>query len=82
MASNYFVQQTADGKKTFTKRSAKQGRRPSGLAKPRLVRLYEVDEQKLTKISERLGYLFNANEIIRLAVHNQINSVYTELVNT
>ena len=82
MASNFYEQHTVDGKRIVTKRSAKQGRKPSGLAKPRLVRLYAVDEQKLVTISEQLGYLFNANEIIRQAVHNQINSVYTELVKT
>ena len=80
MASKSFIQHTVDGRKTLTMRSKKQGRKPIGLAKPRLYRLYQVDDDRLAEMGQRLGSLFNANEFVRNAVHNQCNSVYTELL--
>jgi len=82
MAANYYRQHTADGKSHIARRSKKQGRRPSGLAPAQLVRLYSDDKIKLAQIAEKLGYLYNENEIIRSAVRAHLNSVYTELLNT
>ena len=64
------------------RRSARQGRNPSGLGKPKLVRLYESDEDVLRKAKDKLGYLYNENELIRSAVNYYLKSVYIELINT
>lgn len=62
------------------RRSVKQGRRPSGLGKPQLVRLYAADREKLEYIKGRLGSFYNENEIIRDAVRLHLESIYTELL--
>lgn len=82
MASKTYKQYYADGTIKLLRRSIKQGRKPGGLGKPKLIRLYAEDEEKMKVIKEKLGYLFNENEIVRQAVHKIINSVYTELVKT
>lgn len=81
MASNSYMQYYADGTKKKVRRSVKQGRRPRGLTKPRLYRLYKEDEEKMKLIKDRFGYMYNENEFVRDAVHEKlINSVYTELL--
>ena len=80
MAALYYTQHTADGSHR-AKRSARQGRKPSGLAKPELVRLYADDAEKLDAIGAEMGYLWNRNEFIRQAVRKALQeSVYTELL--
>lgn len=79
MATNIYLQHTSAGGKHLARRSVKQGRKPSGLSKPELVRLYEADEPTFAALKEKLGCLYNRNEIIRDAVHNAL-SVYTELL--
>ena len=80
MASKTYKQYYADGTSKLLRRSTKQGRKPSGLGRPKLIRLYAEDEEKLKVLKEKLGYLFNENEIVREAVHKIVNSVYTELL--
>lgn len=80
MASKNYTQYYADGSNKKLMRRIKQGRKPSGLGKPKLVRLYAEDEEKMKILKEKLGYLYNENELVRDAVHKIINSVYTELV--
>lgn len=80
MASNSYIQYYSDGTKKKLRRSTKQGRKTSGLGKPKLIRLYAEDEEKMKLLKEKLGYLFNENEIVREAVHKIVNSVYTELL--
>lgn len=81
MASNVYLQQYADGSSVLRRRSTKQGRKPSGLAKPELVRLRAEDSASLDRIGERLGYLWNRNEFIRSAVRRALeDSVYIELL--
>jgi len=80
MASKTYKQYYVDGSSKILTRSTKQGRKPSGLGRPKLIRLYAEDEEKMKVLKEKLGYLFNENEIVRQAVHQIINSVYTELV--
>ena len=82
MASKVYKQYYADGSSQLLRRITKQGRKPSGLGKPKLIRLYAEDEEKMKVLKEKLGYLFNENEIVRDAVHKIINSIYTELVKT
>jgi len=82
MASKTYKQYYVDGTSKILIRSTKQGRKPSGLGKPKLIRLYAEDEEKMKVLKEKLGYLFNENEIVRDAVHKIINSIYTELVKT
>ena len=82
MSSNYYRQHTLGGGSHIAKRAIKQGRKPTGLAAAQLVRLYAEDKEKLAQVAERLGYLYNENEIIRSAVHAHLNSVYTELLKT
>jgi len=82
MASRTYKQYYADGSSQLLRRRVKQGRKPSGLGKPKLIRLYAEDEEKMNLLKEKLGYLFNENEIVREAVHLIVNSVYTELLNT
>ena len=80
MASKTKIQHYADGTfKEFLRK--KQGRIPSGLGKPKLIRLKETDEEKMRIIKEKLGYYWNENEFIREAVSEKLcNSVYTELL--
>jgi hypothetical protein len=81
MASNLYIQHTADGGSYLARRSVKQGRKPSGLSKPELFRLYEDDRTALDELKSRLGDLFNKNDFVRNAVHGALrNCVYTELV--
>lgn len=80
MSSSIYTQHHADGTSRLVRRSTPQGRKPSGLSKPQLVRLYEVDREKLDALKERLGYLYNENEIIRSAVHKYVESIYIELL--
>ena len=80
MASKTKIQHYVDGSsKKFLRK--KQGRIPSGLGKPKLVRLKETDEEKINILKEKLGYYWNENEFIREAVSEKLcNSVYTELL--
>lgn len=80
MASKIKIQYCSDGTcKKFVRK--KQGRISSGLGKPKLVRLKEIDEKKMKRIKEKLGYYWNENEFIREAVSEKLcNSVYTELL--
>ena len=81
MASNLYIQHTAGGK-YLARRTTKQGRKPTGLGKPKGVRLRQTTEARLSAVKDRLGYLYNENELIRNAVDFYLNSVYTELLNT
>ena len=80
MASKTYIQYYADGtQKRFIRK--KQGRTPSGLGKPKSIRLKESDEIKMNILKEKLGYCWNENEFIRTAVSEKLcNSVYTELL--
>lgn len=80
MASNSYIQYYSDGTQKRLSRRIKQGRKPSGLGKPKLIRLYVEDEEKMKVLKEKLGYLYNENELVREAVHKIVNSVYTKLV--
>lgn len=80
MASNLYTRTTADGKTTQHTRKGTQGRKPSGLGKPELYRLYAEDEEKLSILKEKLGIYYNKNEIVRQAVRLALETVYTELV--
>ena len=80
MASNVYIQNTSDGKRHLARRSIKQGRKPSGLSSPELVRLYAEDQEKFDVLKNELGYLYNKNEIIRTAVHKYLETVYTQLL--
>jgi hypothetical protein len=78
MASKAYKQYYADGTSKLLSRSAKQGRKPSGLGKPKLIRLSAEDEEKLKILKEKLGMYWNENEFIRSAVSEKLsNSVYT-----
>lgn len=64
-------------------RKVKQGRKPSGLAKPQLVRLYADDVAELKRRADLMGEYWNENEFIRQAVRKAIEdsrSIYTELL--
>ena len=80
MASKTYTQHYVNGtKKDF--RRKKQGRKPSGLGVPKLVRLRETDEEKIKFLKEKFGYYWNENEFIRSAVSEKLcNSIYTELL--
>ena len=80
MASRTYIQSYADGtQKKFVRR--KQGRKPSGLGKSKLVRLWQVDEEKMKVLKTKYGEYWNENEFIRDAVSEKLsNSVYTELL--
>lgn len=80
MASKTYIQHYVDEtSKEFLRK--KQGRISSGLGKPKLVRLKEIDEEKMRILKEKLGYYWNENEFIREAVSEKLcNSVYTELL--
>ena len=81
MASKTYKQYYADGSSKVLIRSTKQGRKPSGLAKPKLIRLYEVDEEKMKLLKDKLGSYWNENDFIRSAVSEKLsNSVYTEFL--
>ena len=82
MASNSYIQYYSDGSQKRLRRRIKQGRKPSGLGKPKLIRLYAEDEEKMKVLKEKLGYLYNENELVRQAVHQIVYSVYTELLKT
>ena len=79
MACNIYTQYTSDGTCHLARRSTPQGCKPSGLAEPVLVRLYREDAELLAQLRERLGNLYNGNEIIRNAVASR-RSVYIELL--
>ncbi len=80
MASKTVVKTFSDGSKKRFRRK-KQGRIPSGLGKPKLVRLKLSDEEKIKLLKEKFGYYWNENEFIRDAVSEKLcNSVYTELL--
>lgn len=80
MASKTYIQYYVDrSSKKFLRK--KQGRKPSGLGKPKLIRLKEIDEEKMEILKEKLGYYWNENEFIREAVSEKLcSSVYTELL--
>lgn len=80
MASNIYTRKTVDGKVTAYSRKGSQGRKPSGLGKPELYRLFAKDEEILKLLKIKLGNYYNKNEIVRNAVHRAIESIYTELV--
>jgi len=80
MASNKYSRKTVDGKTTWYSREGSQGRKPSGLGKPKLYRLFASDEEILKLLEIKLGDYYNENEIVRDAVHKAVESVYTELL--
>ena len=82
MSSNTYTQRTADGQCKQYRRSTRQGRRPLGLGKPKLVRLHDETESKLEFIKSKLGYLYNENQIVLEAVRKTVDLIYTELLNT
>jgi len=59
-----------DGKKW--RRIWKPGRKPLGLGKAKLYRLYREDELLLADMKEKQGYLYNESEFVRNAVHNSL----------
>lgn len=81
MASNIYTRHTITGSQKFTRKGT-QGRKPSGLGKPELYRLYAEDEEKLLILKEKLGMYYNKNEIVRQAVRLALETVYTELLKT
>jgi len=82
MASNIFTRKTVDGKISTYTRKGTQGRKSSGLGKPKLYRLDDETNLMLAYISTRLGYFYNENEIIRTATRKYVETIYTELLNT
>lgn len=81
MASNSYTQYYSDGMQKQLRRRVKQGRRPSGLGRPKLIRLCAEDEEKMKILKEKFGMYWNENEFIRSAVSEKLcNSVYTELL--
>ena len=83
MSSNLYSRITVDGKETAYTRKGSQGRKPSGLGKPFLIRLDMDSEVELIREADKLGYYWNKNDFIRSAVREKLNnSIYTELVNT
>ena len=81
MTHNTYTRHTITGSRQFTRKGT-QGRKPSGLGKPELYRLYAEDEEKLLILKEKLGTYYNKNEIVRQAVHLALETVYTELLKT
>jgi hypothetical protein len=80
MASKTLIRIFVDGSKKKFKRK-RQGRTPSGLGKPKLIRLKLSDEEKIKLLKEKFGYYWNENEFIRDAVSEKLcNSVYIELL--
>ena len=83
MASSVYVQHYYNGTSRTVRRSARQGRKPGGFGRARLVRPYQEDEAKLEKLAEKFGYCWNENQFIRDAIRDKLrNSVYAELLNT
>lgn len=82
MASNIYDRITVDGKTTRYSRRGTQGRKSSGLGKPKLYRLFASDEEILKQLESKMGEYYNENEIVRQAVHKAVESIYTELVKT
>lgn len=82
MASNIYRQSFADGTSGLMKRSVKQGRKPGGLGKPKLIRLSKRSEETMALAKERLGRFYNENEFVRTAVDYYVDNVYTELLNS
>ena len=80
MSTNVYKRTTADGITTAYSRKGTQGRKPSGLGKPKLYRLFASDEEILKLLEMKLGKYYNENEIVRDAVHKAVESIYTELV--
>jgi hypothetical protein len=81
MASNTFTQHYADGTSQVLQRRKMQGRPPSGLAKPQVIRLSKEAKDKLNQLSRAFGQYWNENDFIRNAVSKELcNSVYTELL--
>jgi hypothetical protein len=80
MASNIYTQVYVDGTSKKVRRIVKQGRKTSGLGKPFLQKLYADDEEALLKIKDKLGYLYNKNEFVSIAVKFYINNAYMELL--
>ena len=80
MASKTVIRTFADGSKKEYKR-CRQGRKTSGLGKPEKFRLFEEDNRRLEILKNKLGYLYNKNDIVRIAVKIYLdNSVPTELL--
>jgi len=80
MSSKTYIQHYVNGTTKKFKRK-KQGRIPSGLGKPEKYRLYEEDNRRLENLKNKLGYLYNKNEIVRIAVKLYLdNSVPPELL--
>jgi len=79
VSSNTYTRHTITGTRTYSRKGS-QGRKPSGLGKPELYRLYVEDEKKLLILKEKLGLYYNKNEIVRQAVHLALETIYTELV--
>ena len=80
MASNTYTRTTVNNKTSSYTRKGTQGRKPSGLGKPKLYRLKNETVEKLVVIAEKLGQYYNENEIIREAVEKHVDCIYTELV--
>ena len=83
MAANIYTRTTADGETRKYNRSGTQGRKPSGLSKPFLIRIYSADVERMTLLAANLGEYWNQNDFVREAVRLRLdelsNSVYTEL---
>ena len=85
MAALVFRQYYANRTSDLRRRVKPQGRKPSGLAKPQLVRLYNDDKHELERRAAMMGEYWNENEFIRQAVHKAIEetkSIYTEFAKT
>lgn len=81
MATNVYIQCTADGDKRLAKRSVRQGRRPQGLGDAYLQRLDKETERKLLEIKSVLGEYYNKSEIVRAAARTHVDAIYTKLLN-
>lgn len=80
MATLTYIQAHADGTRITMRRSVPQGRKPSGLGRPKLYRLFAEDVEILAIMEEKLGCMYNENEIVRTAVHTAIETIYTEFL--
>jgi hypothetical protein len=79
MASKTVIRRYADGTSKEYRRK-KQGRKPAGLAKAQLVRLYSDSKEQMNRLADVYGYCWNENEFIRDAVREKLsNSIYIEL---
>lgn len=81
MSANVFTRHTITGDVKL-RRLVKQGRKPSGLAAPRLYRLRQDSVDRFARMAEMMGEYWNENEFVRDAVARAVESVYTELVKT